>query len=443
MTKIITRLIALGILIALCVFFMIVSVLLINQRSLQDGYLINIAGKERMLTQKITKEIFALNAQNQKSYTALDEAILEFETNLKILRFGDETKNIKSPRKDTIIKKLDSINNQWQDFKADVESFKKDSIKLYDDKKFLDENNSKMLQLSDAIVKAMVAKNLSAKLIDDSGRQRMLTQRMGYLLIRYANKWEEQAYKEFKKSYNLYDSIILNFYNSAKLMEDKDINKAITDTYRFWQAYKNHIENVLNTQENLVSTMKNITQKNTALLSEIDWMVNLYSDISIYSRKYLEKFQYGASAIMLLLALCSLYNLFKINKHLKGFVHKTKQLASGEIKENLAQAIKLDGESELSLASLNLSLFLEKIEKTQETSKEAIKLSETISEEVANITQEIKQKLESANLSESKKKSIKNTIDLSEDIAIQSSEQLITAARLLEKLHRILKEMQT
>ena len=58
---------------------MIASVILINQRGLQDGYIINIAGKELMLTQKITKEIFTINAQNSKDYTALNAAIEEFE----------------------------------------------------------------------------------------------------------------------------------------------------------------------------------------------------------------------------------------------------------------------------------------------------------------------------------------------------------------------------
>ena len=63
MTKIVTRLIVIGILTTLCIGVMIGSVILINQRSIQDGYLINIAGKERMLTQKITKEVFIINSQ--------------------------------------------------------------------------------------------------------------------------------------------------------------------------------------------------------------------------------------------------------------------------------------------------------------------------------------------------------------------------------------------
>ena len=68
MTKIVTRLIVIGILTTLCIGVMIGSVILINQRSIQAGYLINIAGKEIMLTHKITKEVFIINSQNKQYF---------------------------------------------------------------------------------------------------------------------------------------------------------------------------------------------------------------------------------------------------------------------------------------------------------------------------------------------------------------------------------------
>ena len=92
MTKIVTRLIVIGILTTLCIGVMIGSVILINQRSIQDGYLINIAGKERMLTQKITKEVFIINSQNQQNFDELNLAIKEFEENLHTLRYGNQKK---------------------------------------------------------------------------------------------------------------------------------------------------------------------------------------------------------------------------------------------------------------------------------------------------------------------------------------------------------------
>ena len=45
-------------------------------------------------------------------------------------------------------------------------------------------------------------------------------------------------------------------------------------------------------------------------------------------------------------------------------------------------------------------------------------------------------------ISEAKRQNIENAINLGEDIAIQSSEQLIVVANLLKKLHIILQELE-
>ncbi|WP_300668112.1 type IV pili methyl-accepting chemotaxis transducer N-terminal domain-containing protein [Helicobacter sp. UBA3407] len=443
MTKIVTRLIILGILTTFCVGVMILSVIFINQLGIQDGYIINIAGKERMLTQKITKEIFLINSQNSQDYTALNLALEEFENNLNTLRFGNPQKNINPPTKTTIITKLEAITTQWTHFKTIVEDFKSTSSKLYEDRKFLDENNIKMLFLSDNIVKAMVESKMPAHLIDDSGRQRMLTQRMAYLMTRYFHIWDDKSYRAFKESHALYHTIITNFYQNANYKHFPKLAKSIQEAYEFWQTYSKHIDNVLNLQEHIVEDLKQITSQNTAILNEIDWTVNLYSDISIHQRAYLEKFQYVAAFIMILLGFYSIYNLLNIRAHLGRFLQKTKLLASGKLNQNLTEAIQLEGESELSQASQNLSHFLQSLEQTKETSKQAIHLSELISEEIENISEEIRHKLAFAKISEERRKSIEDSINLSEDIAIQSSEQLIITARLLDKLHRILKEIES
>ena len=166
MTKIVTRLIVIGILTTLCIGVMIGSVILINQRSIQDGYLINIAGKERMLTQKITKEVFIINSQNQQNFDELNLAIKEFEENLHTLRYGNQKKNINPPSNSTIIKQLALIEKQWLEFKKVVQDFKEVSYKFCKNKLFLDENNSIILKLSDNIVQAMVNAKMSPSVID-------------------------------------------------------------------------------------------------------------------------------------------------------------------------------------------------------------------------------------------------------------------------------------
>ena len=131
-----------GILTTLCIGVMIGSVILINQRSIQDGYLINIAGKERMLTQKITKEVFIINSQNQQNFDELNLAIKEFEENLHTLRYGNQKKNINPPSNSTIIKQLALIEKTMARIQKSGSRFQEVSYKFCKNKLFLDENNS-------------------------------------------------------------------------------------------------------------------------------------------------------------------------------------------------------------------------------------------------------------------------------------------------------------
>ncbi|MDE5602665.1 MAG: type IV pili methyl-accepting chemotaxis transducer N-terminal domain-containing protein [Helicobacter sp.] len=441
MTKIMTRLIVIGIFTTISVGVMICSVVFINQRSINDGYLINIAGQERMLTQKIAKEIFRINSQNSNDFASLNFALAEFEANLDILRFGDKERNLKAPSKAIISQQLDSIFDKWIHLKSSIEDFKTLTNELYNDKLFLEAHYSKISKLSDDIVKEMVRAKLSPTFIEVASNQRVLIQKITYGLM-YFNGWDFVSYQEFKESYEEYNDRLMGFYHNLAFRESPKLFKSIKEAYEFWQIYKQHIQEVLDKQEKIIEDLKNITSNNTEILNQVDWIVNLYTDISIHSRAYLEKFQYVAAFILFFLALYALKNVLSINTHLKKFVGKTQILAQAEVKEDLAKMIELEGESELSLASQNLSKFLHKINLTKETSNRARELSEAISEEVASISEEILRKLEIATISEAKRKSIQNAINLSEDIAIQSSEQLIIVARLLEKLHRILKEIE-
>ncbi|MCH5323238.1 MAG: type IV pili methyl-accepting chemotaxis transducer N-terminal domain-containing protein [Helicobacter sp.] len=443
MVNIVTRLVVIGILVIICISVMIFSVIWINQRGIKDGYIINIVGKQRMLTQKIVKEIFIINAQNSKNFQQLDSAVSEFEENLKTLRFGNETMGIKPSNNKTIIDRLDSINTEWIKFRGFVEDFKALSLETYEAKKFLFDNNQRFLELSNNITQAMLKENLSAKIIDEAGQQGMLTQKMLLAFLNYTNRWDDVFYREFKESYELYSRGIEEFYRNPNYQKNPQVMQNIHIAYDFWQKYTKETQSLFDKQKKLIGDLKNIASLNNEILSQIDWTVNLYSDISIHMRAYLEKFEYVAAVIMIFLALYAIKILSGIHANFKDFTQKTKILAQRDkIDKNLIKSFHIEGNDELSLAAQNLSIFLNKINITKETSNRAKELSLAIGEEIEQLIEEIKVKLEDSNITESKRKIIQKTISLSEDIAIQSSEQLMVAAQLLDKLHQILQEIQ-
>ena len=83
----------LGALLISTVFFVICVSLYLNLKNSKDGTIINIAGKQRMLTQKITKNIFYLYQTKSNNFTQIDNAIEEFNYGLKTLKDGNELLN--------------------------------------------------------------------------------------------------------------------------------------------------------------------------------------------------------------------------------------------------------------------------------------------------------------------------------------------------------------
>ena len=91
-------------------------------------HLVNIAGRQRMLTQKMTKEKLLL-VNGEKAYASkLDETIKLFDSSLTALIKGDKSQNITKPTNEKIIKQLKVVSKLWEELKPLYEK-KKDSAK--------------------------------------------------------------------------------------------------------------------------------------------------------------------------------------------------------------------------------------------------------------------------------------------------------------------------
>lgn len=102
----------------------IVTTIYLNEKNKKDALLINIVGKQRMLTQKISKNIFYLY-QNNESNRELDEATIEFIYNLNSLKNGNTLIGIfKAPTND-IINQILKVEALWNEFYKNTNDFKK------------------------------------------------------------------------------------------------------------------------------------------------------------------------------------------------------------------------------------------------------------------------------------------------------------------------------
>ncbi|MDR0407437.1 MAG: type IV pili methyl-accepting chemotaxis transducer N-terminal domain-containing protein [Campylobacteraceae bacterium] len=438
--SIVKRLIIVGVGVSICIGIFLSCMILINKKGIADGYVINIAGRERMLSQKISKEVFILNSHEKTDFEELNKALKEFQTGLDSLKYGSDKYNSASSENENVAKQLELISDLWVVFRQNVLIFKTSMMTLNNNKAFLDEHNKQMLSLSDNIVKSMVKHNLSGEDIDDSGRQRMLTQRMAYHLMRYTHKWDMQSYQDFYDSYNLYNETILRFYMDEKYKKYPKLFDEIEKTYKFWLEYSRHANAILANQQTVVDSLNKIIMQNEKLLYEIEKVVDMYEKDSIGTRMYLLKFQLIAILVLLFLAAYSVSVIKQIKVIFNEFIQKSKRLASAQKnalnEKNLIEIMTMDGENELSEISKNISQFVKNV--GAHDSNRVVELSNNITEEITKITNDVIESLKILNISDEEKQKIVSEISLSEDIAIQTSEELIATSKLLNRLKKSL-----
>ncbi len=120
------------------------------------GKLINMAGRQRMLTQKMTKEALALskgvNSANQRN--SLEDTKKLFEDSLANLKNGNILLDIPAPKNPQLIQQLSVVENLWAPFKQNIDAIisnPTDSTAL----NFLVSNNKELLKASNQAVSIM------------------------------------------------------------------------------------------------------------------------------------------------------------------------------------------------------------------------------------------------------------------------------------------------
>lgn len=122
--KISSKIKILGALLILLMMSVIATTIYLNQQNVKDALLINIAGKQRMLTQKISKNIFYINYSSNKDFSELNMAVDEFINGLNTLKHGHKDKGIEPAPTQAIAEQLLEVSLLWDKFYKDIQNFK-------------------------------------------------------------------------------------------------------------------------------------------------------------------------------------------------------------------------------------------------------------------------------------------------------------------------------
>ncbi len=223
-----------------------------HNRKKEDSIIINLAGKQRMLTQKMSKEalLIARGIDIQQNKKNLKATISLFDKTLKGLYNGDKELGLHKTTDREILEQLDLVSKLWKSFKKDVEKvvlgdIEKSTLEAIDKKNMSLLNNMNMVvQIYQDKSKSDLDSQL-AKTINLAGRQRMLTQKMTKELLLIANKIKSNANeKSLKSTGELFRDTLTNLVTNNKgAISDPEISKRLSHVKNLWDKYQNIIAN--------------------------------------------------------------------------------------------------------------------------------------------------------------------------------------------------------
>ncbi|WP_417334196.1 type IV pili methyl-accepting chemotaxis transducer N-terminal domain-containing protein [Halarcobacter sp.] len=301
-----------GALLILSIFTVIVVTIFLNHKNVKDATIVNIAGKQRMLTQRITKNIYFLYQNKQDNFTEIDNAIEQFNYGLGTLISGDKLLGISAAPTEELKAQMTKVVILWTSFEKNVREFKEALLK--------------------------------------------------------------------------------------------------------------------NDTQKLNSTIKFINNNNNRLLQEVDQVVTLYTKYIEEKTAFIKKFQYLAFTLLLLLAIYSIIQLRQIEQNAREFIEKSKKISSGDINE--LTPININTEKEFVEVADNMNNFINKVSSAMNYSQTALEQSKKASQKLESLTEEFDDLI---NDFENKSDVIKG-LDRSEDIMIESTEDLIKTTKRLQSL---------
>jgi len=254
------------------------------------GYVINLAGKQRMLTQKMSKEaaLIALDVDVSANKSALKATHDLFDKTLTGLKNGDADLGLTAAKAPDIIRGLDKVSELWQKFSPQIASVAQSGTVSNAQLSAIAAENVPLLKTMNKAVKlfeaSSSASNLDpslAKAINLAGRQRMLTQKMSKEFFFLAKGYQADMNKaELAKTVALFDKTLNGLVNGDSgqglVAAPSDKIKAQLEIVKnLWVPFKAQIESTPSD-----SSIRAVADNNLPLLKEMNKAVGLFEAFS-------------------------------------------------------------------------------------------------------------------------------------------------------------------
>jgi len=263
--------------------------------SAEYGVVLNLSGKQRMLTQKMSKEILliALDINKENNLANLQQTSELFDETLKGLRNGSEQLHLPPTHSGRILRQLDKIDAIWAEFYPVVQDIIASKTVTKEQVSLIAKQNLPLLKQMNKAV-GLYEKDAKqgglksapglAATINLSGKQRMLTQKMSkeFLLVAYGYEREDNKLA-LLETYSLFERTLTGLRDGDETLglpgtEQAEIRGQLAVVNDLWTEFKPIVEYGADykTTDIPMQKVKVLEQTNLPLLKEMNKAVGMY-----------------------------------------------------------------------------------------------------------------------------------------------------------------------
>ncbi len=251
--------------------------------------IINLAGRQRMLTQKMSKEMLlvadGVDAENNRG--ELKKTMTLFDTTLKALIKGDKALGLPATTGKSELRQMGKVEGLWSEFKAVADGVVSGGSvpieKVAELNLPLLKNMNTAVRLYEKAAKKEVSM-ASGAVINLAGKQRMLTQKMSkeLLLVALGHNAEDNK-MNLKKSASLFDRTLKGLKGGdadlgLPATDDATINAQLDKVSGLWSELKPLVDKVSDVDSGSVASadIEKMAKLNLPLLKEMNKAVKMY-----------------------------------------------------------------------------------------------------------------------------------------------------------------------
>ena len=243
-----------------------------------DPVKINLAGKQRMLTQKMTKEAIALS-QGLGSSESLEETANLFDKTLNGMISGDSDLKLTQTKDQKVLNQLNHVKELWKDFRANLKAVAANPTTSATALSYLNDNNLDLLKESHKVVTLLESNSIGSKTVNLAGKQRMLTQKMVKETLGLV-QGSVDAYT-LKSTASLFDKTLKGLISGdsdlgLSATSDSVILAQLTSVQRLWNSFYKNVNTILKLAPETNNALAYINGNNVELLKEMNRAVGMY-----------------------------------------------------------------------------------------------------------------------------------------------------------------------